>query len=318
MMPTSVLRSPARGFTLIELVVVLVILALLTHLAVREMGKVQASHRRRQADRQLEEVRAAVWAREPGGAASGFLMDLGRLPRAVPATNEAGRVVQTLAELWQRPAGVAPFALRTAAATNLVVPASVQTALADETVVVPCGWRGPYLRLPFGRTRLLDAWGNPFETRDDAGFVRLFTSAGEPAAQEGDAIGRVRHLGADARPDDRITPSSEAARDGVVDFLPPGGRINPLAVTAQFVNGAGPVGIDGTVRCRWYMPCGGAITGDVATVTLTEGSFATFSFNGLPPGACTLVVDVGGRKRAQETVEVPPGGRTVQMKVWVP
>lgn len=311
----SLTCSPS-GFTLIELVVVLVILSLLAHLAVREMGKVQFARMHRQAERQLEEIRDAVWHQGAEDGPTGFLVDLGRLPQAVEATNETGRAVLNLSELWQRPAKVAEFALRPASAANLQVPESVKSDLSDESVRVPCGWRGPYLRLPFGRDRLLDPWGNPFETPDDAGFARL-TAAADAAVKAGEPVLGVRHLGADARPDDQVTPAASADRDGAVALAPVGGMVNALAVNVNFVNATGPTGVDGEVRCRWYMPCGSAITGDVAKVELTGAAFAAFNFAGLPPGRCTLVVDVGGKPRARELVWLPPGGREVQLKVLV-
>ena len=307
---------PCSGFTLIELVVVLVILSLLAHLAVREMGKVQFARMHRQAERQLEEIRDAVWHLQPGDDPAGFLVDMGRLPQAVAATNETGRTVATLAELWRRPAEVAEFSLRPASMANLKVPESVRSVLSDESVVVPCGWRGPYLRLPFGRDRLLDPWGNPFETPDDAGFARLTAMEGA-AAKPGEAVRGVRHFGADARPDGQVAPGTGADRDGEVGLVPNGGMVNALAVNVNFLNAAGPAGVDGEVRCRWYMPCGGAITGDVAKVEMTGGSFAAFNFAGLPPGRCTLVVDVGGKACARELLVLPPGGREVQLKVLV-
>ena len=306
-----------RGFTLIELVVVLVILSLLTHLAVREMGKVQTTHQQRQAARQLDEIRQAVWATESGAEPTGFLVDLGRLPRAQATTNEMGQTVLTLSELWRRPVDVAPFALRAASVTNLVVPAALKNDLADVEVIVPCGWRGPYLHLPFGRDRLLDPWGNPFETPDDAGFTRLFLT-NDVAAVAGRPVGAIRHLGADARPDNQQVPAAAADREGRVELIPSGGAATALAVTANFVNGSGPVGVSGEVRCRWYLPCGSAITGDVAKVSLAGASFTSFSFAGLPPGLCTLAVDVGGRTCARTRVVLPPGGRTIDLKVWVP
>lgn len=300
------------------MVVVMLILALLTHLAVRETGRLQAARLQRQADRQLEEVRDAVWLRNAAGEATGFLADLGRLPRALVATNEAGLVVRTLSELWRRPADVAPFDLRPATAENLAVPAEEKAALADAAVIVPCGWRGPYLRLPFGRDRLLDPWGNPLETPDDAGFARLFVATNEPSARAAHLVGHVRHLGADARPDDQVTPATPADRDHGLDLLPPGGLANRLVVRTQFVNATGPAGLTGEAVCRWYMPCGSAITGAVEKVAVSGLSYATFSFAGLPPGTCQLAVSVGGTNRALTQVEVPPGGREVQLNVLIP
>lgn len=306
----------SRGFTLIELVVVLMVLALVTHLAVRELGKVQRARLGQVANTQLETVRDAVWRMVPGEEPTGFLVDLGRLPRAARATNELGRVVGTLAELWERPLDVAPYSFRPAAESNLVVAAAEKAELVDATVIVPCGWRGPYMRLPFGKDRLLDAWGNSFETPDDAGYARLL-EADDQAVEAGAPVSRVRHFGADGRPDSVVEPSDAAARDVSVDLVPEGRLANPLVVNASFVSGVNPSTVDGTARCRWYMPCGGAITGGVATATLAGAAQTSFAFEGLPPGVCTFAVDVGGVRRVLERVVVPPGGRILDVKVAV-
>lgn len=310
-----------RGFTLIELVVVLLILALVTHLAVRELGKVQRARLGEAANAQLEAVRAAVWQNRPGEEPTGFLVDLGRLPQALVRTNEQGRLAGTLRELWERPAHLAPFALRPAVASNLVVAAAEKATLSDAAVLVPCGWRGPYLRLPFGRDRLVDAWGNPMETPDDAGFARLLDAGGQAAALSA-PVARVRHFGADGRLDTLVTPADPAARDVAVELVPGGRLANPLVVNASFVTGTHPAVLTGTARCRWYMPCGGGITGGVATVTLAGVAQASFSLSGLPPGVCSFALDLGTSAAAQQTCArgrtvVPPGGRIVDIKVPV-
>lgn len=305
------------GFTLIELVVVLLILALLTHLAVRELGAVQRAKMRATAERQLEEVCEAVWRARPGEEPTGFLVDMGRLPRAVAATNASDRVAATLSELWKRPADVEPFALRAAVVSNLA--AGVSREIADASVKIPCGWRGPYLRLPFGHDRLLDPWGNPFETPDDAGFARLVGTNGVAAA-EGNAVLRVRQWGADGRPDDAVEPADAADRDAEVELLSEDRLANPLVVHLSFVEGTAPkVVAAGEVRCRWYMPRGAQIVGGAWTNAVAAAA-ATAEFADLPPGVCTLVVQTGaaGGARAVERIVVPPGGRVVSWKVSVP
>ncbi len=312
-----------RGFTLIELVVVLAVLALLTHLAVRELGRVQRAHLGKRAGEQLAAVRDAVW-RMDGGAdePTGFLVDTGRLPRAVAETNEQGRTVLTLAELWQRPAGLPAFDLRRADASNLVVSAAVKVDLADGDIRIPCGWRGPYVRLPFGGTRLFDPWGNPMETPDDAGFARLTTTNGVALGAVGQPVGRLRHFGADARPDAAVTPADEAARDAEVVLGADGRLSNSLGLTISFRGADGPKGVidsaAGDSQLRWYMPCGGAITGGVHNLVLRDESVRLLTLDGLPPGVCTLVVTVAKRKRAVTRVVIPPGGRQVDLKVFVP
>ncbi len=310
-----------RGFTLVELTVVLVVLAIVTHLAVHELGRVHRAQSARLAERQLREIADAVWRYSPGEEEpSGFVVDMGRLPHSVARTNEDLRVTLTLDELVCRPQDVPPYAVRPAALSNLVVAADVGVALADETVMVQCGWRGPYLRLPPGRERLVDPWNNPMETPDAAGLPRLFLAGGAERADPpiaGVEVRGVGHYGADARADDLVQPTDSAMRDGRTDFLPEGGRDNRLALSVLMCDAGGPASVSGDVRCRWYAPCGGAITGGVESVSLAGGATAAFAFDGLPPGVCTVVVDVGGVERARRRIVLPPGGRAAEIKVAV-
>ena len=303
-----------RGFTLIELVVVLAVLAVVTHLAVREMAHLRDGRLGRSADAQLESLRDAVWCARPGEEPSGFVVDMGRLPRGAATTNGADAVSVALRELWERPANVRAYAVRPATAENLVGPTN---DLVDAEVRVGCGWRGPYVRLPLGADRLTDPWGNRMENRDDAGYDRLLGADGS-AATAGAPVWRIRHLGADGRLDADAGPGEAAGRDAEVAFLPDGGATNVLSISATFVNGDGPAAVDGTVQFRWYAPCGDAITGAVSSVEMSGGALAACSFGSVPPGVATLTVRVGGRTCAREHVVVPPGGRDVSMKVLVP
>lgn len=132
-----------RGFTLIEMVVVLVVLAVAAHLAVREIGRIQERRFTETANRQLQELQDAVWSVEKDGTPCGFLADMGRLPRK-------------LSELWVMPDDARCFAV-----TNVT-----------GAVHVPTGWNGPYIHLPIGKSALYDPWGNDFcATTNSAGFV---------------------------------------------------------------------------------------------------------------------------------------------------
>ena len=140
-----------EGFSLLELVVVLVVLSVLTHLAVRELGAMRETKLARAADRQLDDVR---------DAAAAFLSDVGRLPRLTAETNGEGEVAYTLSELWKKPAAL-----------------ERRTLVERDGATVAVGWNGPYLRLPFGCDRLRDPWGNPMEREDAAGLPRLLAAA---------------------------------------------------------------------------------------------------------------------------------------------
>lgn len=147
------MRNHSAAFTLLELVVVLAILSIVTVLAVRSLDGVEDQRRYEANQRAMNELEFAVLGSPDDRAAdgsrivSGFVADMGRLP----ATVLAGANELTLAELWVRNANPA----------TPLPPYDVRSPAIDPEVQVPGGWRGPYLRLPFGTTNLLDAWGNP-------------------------------------------------------------------------------------------------------------------------------------------------------------
>ena len=277
-----------RGFTLIELVVVLAIIAIVTHLAVRELAHLADAKRTETADRQIEPVREAVFPCTVDGAADGFLSDMGRLPRPTAETNEYRELRLSLAELWRRPANAKAFALRPATAENLKVPDAQRTALTDADVLVPTGWRGPYLRLPLGRDELLDPWGNPFANPDSAGFNRLTVSNG--------VIVAVAHGGPSARDFAAHTRS----------LIPDGGATSRLVIGLESVGGALAAGT--SVTYRWYGPADGLITGDVQTVTYP----AQAVFDALTPGVRILKDSASGLARR---LVIRPGDNLVQIRV---
>lgn len=132
-----------NGFTLIEMVVVMVVMAVAAHLAVREFSRLRERQLAETADVQLEELRDAVWSLDSGGAPRGFLSDMGRMPRS-------------LEELWTLPNDARRFAV-----TNV-----------ESGVYVPTGWNGPYLRLAPGKSALYDPWGNDIHAiTNSQGFV---------------------------------------------------------------------------------------------------------------------------------------------------
>ena len=285
------------------MVVVLVVIAILTHLAVRELSHVRAAQLHKAADRQLDSIRECVWSVSPGGEPSGFLSDIGRLPRLVSATNSDGEVVGTLSELWKRPAGMPEYALLSATNRASYVAGADSAALAamGSGVFVPTGWRGPYLRMPFGKDRLLDPWGNPLESRDDAGFRRVAASNGVAVA--------VSHLGSDARPDDAFPPGSSDAGDSTVPLAPDGGAESRLVVSAEVVGGG--TAFAGDITWAWYGPAEGLVTGAVKRVAYP----APAEFTGLTPGVRIVKDSVSGVARS---VTIRPGDNLVQFKIAAP
>lgn len=257
-----------RGFTLVELVLVLLVIALTTHLAVREVSRMRDAKLVAAADRQLEDIRAA---------ARSFLSDTGRL---VAVTNG------TLSELWNRPADMPEYRVVAASAANIV--AGADARLVDASVQVPTGWRGPYLRLPFGKSRLLDPWGNAIETKDSAGLVRVGVTNGVFASS-------VSHYGPKGQPD--------AAR--TLSLLPERGVSCSLTVWAS------GIGVSDEVTLAWYGPASGAITGAVARVAAN----VQHRFEGLTPGERIVTAKAGAAAPIARLVDVRPGDNLLEIRM---
>lgn len=260
-----------RGFTLVEMTVVLAIIALATHLALRELSGHRDAKMERMADRQLETLREASVS---------FLGDMGRL---VAATNG------TLSELWEMPAGVRPFAIRAAAASNFVK--GVSSDLETPGVFVPTGWKGPYVRIPPGKTRLFDPWGNPIETEDAAGLPRIGLTNEIHAAE-------VSHYGA----------AAQAKGKRTLPLLPERGYESVLRVKVISTNGNTSPGTDGIIY-KWFGPADGAITGAVA-----KADWGTYAeFRGLTPGRRIIYDSVSKTSRE---IEIEPGDTNlIEIKV---
>ena len=269
------MKRSKRAFTLVELVTVLAVIAIVTHLAVRELSHVRDAKLVQSADKQLETIRSSVYARATGEEATGFLADMGRLPRLADES--------TLGELWKMPTNALPYAVRAATAENLVPGLD---ALADSSVYVPTGWRGPYLRLPFGKSRLFDPWGNPMEREDDAGLTRLWTTNG--------FIHAVAHYG----------PRAQANGVRTIELAPDGGATSRLVISAQ----AADATFAGEITYKWYGPASGLITGAVQKVLYPNSAV----FDGLTPGRRILKDSRSGLAR---TIDVKPGDNLISISL---
>ena len=248
-----------RGFTLIELVVALGVIAIVTHLAVRELTKFGEAKLTKAADAQLEEVRSAAVA---------FLADTGRLVRA-----EDG----TLSELWQMP-------------TNLTAYAARSVKAGDKTVYVPSGWRGPYLKLPLGKSSLRDAWGNALEYRTGDEYERLSLSNGFAVA--------VSHYGPSALLKDRrklsLLPEGGATSSVVMLVLKEDGVLDNPNIVAF-----GPDGKGGVVSAT--------NTVSIGLQTKLTGSFT--------PGERVFVLRNGDTVLETRQITLRPGDNFVEFKM---
>lgn len=263
---------PQRGFTLIELTLVLFVLALSAHLAVRELSRQRVRRLRDAADRQLSEISSAILSAD---GTSGFLSDMGRLPAAIPVDPDDENTPLSLRELWSRPDGLGDHRARPATPENLADGAP--SAIADPDILVPCGWGGPYLRLPPSAPRLRDPWGNPIETPDSASLPRLFadSNASTPAEAPGAPVAAIRHYGSDGLPDAERPPETDDQSDATLAFVVPEAR---LLLTFE---------PDTLEKIHWYAPLGDKITGGIC---IPEPGTSQLLIEGLTPGTRFLKI----------------------------
>lgn len=217
-----------RGFTLLELVIVLGILSVLTMLASRGIANRQHELRADKANALLDDLETAIVGDRfsKGPERASFVADMGRLPRAV--TNSSDETQLTLGELFVKPAGAVVFGAYPAK-KNLCAGAGLSSLPMDGGVMVAMGWRGPYLRLgpgvaePFVR----DPWGNPLVSRNAAVGAtnaedRLLGASWDgltgTAATNGMPIAFIRHLGADGLSE--LTEAEETGYDKDIVIAP--------------------------------------------------------------------------------------------------
>jgi prepilin-type N-terminal cleavage/methylation domain-containing protein len=173
------------GFTLLELVIVLAILAALTTVAVRSLDGVEDQSRYEATRHSLDNLQAAVLGadneRDADGSllVTGFVADVGRLPYAVG--NDPTRQLQ---ELWSNPNNVQAFA--------------IGAASDDPAVVLGTGWHGNYLRLSLSQSSLVDGWGQAYGLSTD-GSGQIVTVSSSGAAGSGYGAGLLTvNLGGNA------------------------------------------------------------------------------------------------------------------------
>lgn len=273
------------GFTLIELTLVLAVLAIVAHLAVREISHIVDTKKYDAANRQLTEIAAAVISDD---WEFGFLPDMGRMPCATNFPSDSSAL--SLAELYS---GEYNYDIRKASTQNIV-----GEAVVDDSVSIPCGWRGPYLHLPFSSKRLTDPWGNPIESPDSAGYCRLLDSESNIVERASTPVYFVRHFGSDGQPDDisgAINVYKSDQRDNVIPLIS-GGCINSTVTLSRdfFANKLGlesALELTCMISVRWYSPFGDKITGGAGYVGVGSN---TVTFAGLTPGPKYIKAVVGG------------------------
>ena len=148
-----------HAFTLLELLVVIAILAMTATVAFRTTTNLADQARLEKTQQTVEQIRQAIVGDSDGIQSDGsplvrgFVADIGRLPLPVVATIGTNTYL-TLNELTAQSPYAYPYGLYPA-----VPPYITNDANVDATVVVPCGWRGPYIQLNSGLPSIYDGWG---------------------------------------------------------------------------------------------------------------------------------------------------------------
>ncbi len=264
-----------RAFTLLELVVTLAVIAVLTHLATRELYRLRESKSQEKVVELMDNIAAAIYSDDISSEATGFLADMGRLPRAVDGT---------LSELWLSPTNGYFYALKRASYDNLVEGAK---GLENHSVYVPTGWRGPYLKLPRRTSRLYDPWGNKLEVVDEAGLERLVLTNAEVVA----AIS----YGA----------NNKKLEAEIFSLLPSQGAKSTLVIQPISESGQS---IGQLISYYWYGPADGLITGALEKATYPMG----VKFEGLTPGRRVIYDSCSSVPRI---VDVKPGDNLINIKM---
>ena len=216
-MHTSFKSTSRRGFSLIELILVLVIMTILATLALQTVENQVDQTRFEGTQTQLSATDSAILDQTDVGngrrVLSGFVVDMGRLPQAVAEVNSLGEGGLTARELWDRTlAGFSPLPefdsvvadedhVSNARDGDDPVDKDEDVVLFDSSITVDMGWRGPYLRLAPGADRLTDAWGHDLvsftSTISSDAYSHLRTFDDNDVIAVGDPIIGVRSLGRD-------------------------------------------------------------------------------------------------------------------------
>ena len=175
-MPRVLTIDRRRGFTLLEMLIVLSILAVLTMVAVQSLAPVEQQARSQATQRTLDNIKSAIInLNQTGGStvASGFAVDMGFVPDMTSAATMLNDLTLNTTTLG----------------TPRVLFGDVGQAF---------GWRGPYLQTAVSSsTMLCDSWsqpisvyllniaGNPISTLSAASDRIVFVSPGSPVDPTG-------------------------------------------------------------------------------------------------------------------------------------
>ncbi len=142
--PTPASRLGASGFTLVELVIIIVILGILAAVAIPKFGDMSESSKDVATRKEMNELRRAIVG-SPDAVAGGRLVNAG-------FEGDVGHLPTRLEDLVTRPDSIVPYDRLTR-----------------------LGWNGPYID-GTGGSFLADAWGTPYQY--DPGLRQLQSVGG--------------------------------------------------------------------------------------------------------------------------------------------
>ncbi len=278
-----------QGLTLLELLVVLIILAIMATIAVQSIQPRVENARFEATQKTLEHVQNAILGatdkRQTDGTPmiDGFFADIGRLPRLVEPTlpisvanppNDIEKIPTTnLSELWDPQCRLAqefPFQFR----AGPVEPNDYSE------IKLACGWRGPYLQLSIGATKIVDGWGNRFGTELDASMQVIKIMA---------------------------TPKVEALDVPLVVDL----SAAKVSVTGTIVE-LGPT--TGDIKVVLLAPNAERSLNELVVYDDEDDERLFFQFDAVPIGLRAVVVQVG-TERIVRYIQVPHGGVTMTVPI---
>jgi prepilin-type N-terminal cleavage/methylation domain-containing protein len=294
-----------RGLTLIELLIVLIILAVLTTLALRTTENVVSEARFDATLDSLENIRQSIEGDGLSTRAS-FIADIGRLP--MPLAGAGVEEGESLAELWDRSlwdgTGGVDFLFQRRFGEG-----------PDSDIELACGWRGPYIQLGVGRDGLWDGWSNPFEVS----VVDLGDGVQRLSVTSLGADGRADNVGVDIDPyllERSITvPSEDVAQPSIEGAVFLRVRSTPSAfdvVPLDFGE------LDYEVRL--FAPNPGSallarttLAGSGAAFTITNADVA----GGLLPGPRAIRIVRDGVSSSPVYFDIPSSGNA-QVRIVIP
>lgn len=186
-------RHRLAGFTLIEMLVVLAVMAVTTAIAVQSLGPIEAEARQESTRQTLDQIANAVLSTRKA-TVGGFLADTGRLPVYASSISSAPYSVDELTGTYPATSTYGPPAdlgYYQAVSVPMTIYTSA-TATASTTLTLHSGWNGPYILAPSGSysagstTSIVDGWSQalPAFLYPDASHGNGLTiwSAGDPTA----------------------------------------------------------------------------------------------------------------------------------------